>query len=314
MHKETFVQYLKYEKRASEHTLLAYETDLNQFSDFLKQTYDLTSISKADASQIRAWTVHLLTQDISTNTIHRKLATLKSYFKFLRYRELIKRDPMQKVIAPKKGKRLPTFIHENHLHQLFDEVDFGTGFKGQRNRLVLEILYCTGMRRSEIIDLKLENIDYASRVFKVAGKGGKQRLVPFTAFLERNIEAYLPLRAEAFPSVTINNLLLTDRGKPLYPKLVYNIVHRYLSLVTTVEQRSPHVLRHSFATHLSDNGAELNAVKELLGHSSLAATQIYTHNTIEKLKKAYKQAHPKAERKESYPPIVAKKDDEDSQS
>ena len=296
MHKEIFVRYLKYEKRASEHTVSAYQTDLTQFEDFLKQIYEEDNINEADAAQIRAWIVELLTQNISTNSIHRKLATLKSYFKFLQSREVVKYNPMLKVIAPKRGKRLPTFIHQEHLHKLFDKVEFSEDYKGQRDRLILEILYCTGMRRSEIIDLKLQDMDYSSRVIKVRGKGGKERLIPFTVHLEHIIERFIWLRKDLFPSTNEQCLLLTDKGKPLYPKLVYNVVKRYLSLVTTADQRSPHVLRHSFATHLSDNGAELNAVKELLGHSTLAATQIYTHNTIEKLKNAYKLAHPKAEK------------------
>lgn len=299
MQKGNFVQYLKFEKRASEHTLAAYQTDLNQFEDFLKTTYEQENINEADAAQIRAWIVELLSRDISTNSIHRKLATLKSYFKFLQAQEVIEYNPMLKVIAPKRGKRLPTFIHQDHLQTLFDEVEFPATYSGQRNRLVLEFLYCTGMRRSELINLKLQNIDYSSRVIKVEGKGGKQRLIPFTVHLERVLERFIALRNEAFPTTERQEILLTDRGKPMYPKLVYNIVRRYLSLVTTVDQRSPHVLRHSFATHLSDNGAELNAVKELLGHSSLAATQIYTHNTIEKLKNAYKLAHPKAEKRDT---------------
>lgn len=291
---DAFFHYLEYERRFSVHTIQAYRTDVQQFLNFLQETYSLTSFTEVRHSYIRAWIVSLLANDTSARSVHRKLSTLKSLFKFLLRQGEISQNPMLKVTAPKAGKRLPVFIHEQQLTQLFEDLTFDSDFSGQRNRLILEMLYATGMRRSELIKLRLQDIDSGNRVFKISGKGGKERLVPFGAALEEALHTYLLLRKQTFPETSFSELMLTDKGEPLYPKFVYNIVHRYLSLVTTVEQRSPHVLRHSFATHLSDNGAELNAIKELLGHSNLAATQIYTHNSIEKLKKVYQQAHPKA--------------------
>ena len=202
---------------------------------------------------------------------------------------------MVKVIAPKTGKRLPVFVNEARMELLFDTVDFGEGFKASRNRLLMELLYCTGIRRSELINIKVSDIDFSTNQLKVLGKGNKERLIPIARHLVKLIESYFMDREEFMKDKVPNDhLLVTDKGKPLYPGFVYKMVKKYLSMVTTLEQRSPHVLRHTFATHLSNSGADLNAIKELLGHSSLAATQVYMHNSIEKLKKVYAQAHPKA--------------------
>ncbi len=292
-----FFQYLEYEKRFSAHTIRAYRTDVQQFWKFAQETYSLTSFPEVGHSHIRAWIVDLLAKDIAARTIHRKLSTLKSLFRFLLREGRIEQNPMLKVIAPKTGKRLPVFIQAQHLKQLFEAIPFEDTFSDQRNKLLLELLYGTGIRRSELMQLTLQDVDQTQRILKIKGKGGKERLVPYGEHLAKAFAAYLEHRRETFPSTAYPEIFLTDKGKPMYPKLVYNIVHRYLSQVTRVEQRSPHVLRHSFATHLSDNGAELNAIKELLGHSNLAATQIYMHNSIEKLKKVYQQAHPKGQSK-----------------
>jgi len=289
-----FFQYLKYEKRFSEHTIQAYRTDVQQFWKFAEETYGLTSFPEVGHTHIRAWVVELLANDRTTRTVHRKLSTLKSLFRFLLRQNVVEQNPMLKVVAPKSGKRLPVFVQAQHLEQLFEHIPFDDTFTDQRNKLVLELLYSSGIRRSELMRLKLQDVDLTQRILKIKGKGGKERLVPFGESLGQSFQTYLTHRQETFPETEHLEIFLTDKGEPLYPKLVYNIVHNYLSLVTTVEQRSPHVLRHSFATHLSDNGAELNAIKELLGHSNLAATQIYMHNSIEKLKKVYQQAHPKA--------------------
>ncbi len=294
MKQERFFQYLQHEKRFSPHTLTAYQRDLGQFAEFLESTYEITSPEEVRHTHVRSWMVDLLDRGNVTRSINRKLSCLKTYFKFLLKNGEITANPMAKVISPKTGKRLPVFVSEKSMSLLFEEVDFGEGFSGIRNRLVLEMLYCTGMRRSELTGLKIADIDFSNFQIKVLGKGGKERLIPVARHLADLIERYIAVRKLEFPQAGPSNLFLTDKGEPLNTGHVYNLVKKYLSAVTTVEQRSPHVLRHSFATHLSNRGADLNAIKELLGHSSLAATQVYTHNSIEKLKKVYQQAHPKA--------------------
>jgi integrase/recombinase XerC len=228
-------------------------------------------------------------------SVNRKLSCLKSFFKYLRKKNLLEKDPMQKVIGPKTGKRLPVFIQENHIQLLFTQVHFDSDYRGQLDRLVLEVLYSTGIRRSELVNISLGDIDFSRGYFKIEGKGGKERIVPFTTLLNDLMEKFIALRNETYPMTTEKWLFLDKKGEQLPSQTVYNIVKKYLSLVSNAEQRSPHVLRHSFATHLSDHGADLNAIKELLGHSNLAATQIYMHNSMEKLKKVYEQAHPRSQ-------------------
>ncbi len=293
MNATAFLQFLEYEKRLSPHTLTAYRSDLDQFFTYLQDIYGLTSVAEVRHSHIRSWMVHLTQENIQARSINRKLSCLKSFFRFQRQRGAIAHNPLQKVVAPKMGKRLPTFVHRNKIDLLFSEVDFGLGYAGIRNRTILELLYGTGMRRSELMGLKVQDIDLADASLRVLGKGNKERLLPLNPHLMQVLKEYLSVREANFGEQKMAPLLLTDKGRPLYPKLVYNIVKRYLSAVTTVEQRSPHVLRHTFATHLTDNGADLNAIKELLGHASLAATQVYTHNSIERLQEVYRQAHPK---------------------
>ncbi|MEN0050833.1 MAG: tyrosine-type recombinase/integrase [Bacteroidota bacterium] len=300
MHQDTFIRFLEKERRASPHTIDAYRTDLQQFVQFTQASYEVEDLTTVEGWQIRAWIVALLAEGKVPRTIQRKLATLKSFYKYFLEKGLIEKNPMQKVIAPKVGKRLPSFVQENQMLDLFDgeKVEFKNTYSDQRNRLILELFYMTGIRRSELIQLREQDIDFANDMLRIMGKGGKQRIVPLVLGLPDLIKRFLELKKETFPTSEHPEVFLTDKGKPLYPKLVYNIVHRNLSKITTIEQRSPHVIRHSFATHLSDHGAELNDIKELLGHSNLSATQIYTHNSIEKLKRAYQQAHPKANKKE----------------
>ena len=289
---DNFLQYLEFEKRYSPLTINLYEIDLRDFITFLK-AYEFATIQEVDHIHIRSWSVFLIEKGLMPSSIKRKLSTLKTYFKFLRKNGAIEQNPMLKVIAPKAGKTLPKTIELKNMNALFDQVEFGNDFKGQRNRLILELLYGTGIRRAELIDLTLENIDLYHQRIKVFGKGSKERLVPVAPYLMQLIQAYLLVRKAEFPQAA-NFIFLTDKGKKTYPRIIYNIVHRHLSLVSTAEKRSPHTLRHSFATHLVDNGADLNAVKELLGHASLASTQVYTHNSIQRLQKVYEQAHPKA--------------------
>lgn len=292
-----FLKYLELEKRFSVHTTKAYKSDLLQFFAYLEEIYSLTSILEVRHFHIRAWVVELMQNKITPRSINRKLSTLKTYFKFLKRRKEIQENPMLKVIAPKVGKRLPVFVKEIELENLFEKINFGEGYAAVRDEMVMEMLYSTGMRRSELINLTPNDLDFFNNQVKVLGKGNKERLIPFARPLADRLKNYLDIRNDEFGLGTTEFLFLTEKGKIMYPKLVYNLVKKYLSQITTVEQRSPHVLRHSFATHLSNNGADLNAIKELLGHSSLAATQVYTHNSIEKLKKVYQQAHPKAKKK-----------------
>jgi integrase/recombinase XerC len=295
----SFVQYLKLEKRYSPHTVTAYRADLEQFGAFVRQMYGVEDIASVSHLYVRAWVVQLIREGIQARSIHRKLSSLKTFFKFLKRSGKIEQSPMTKVVAPKVGKRLPVYVQEQELDALFKRMPFDESFEGTRDFLILELLYTAGLRRSELIGLKEENLDLESRQLRVKGKGGKERLIPLMDRVVEDIKVYRRWRTGQFPDATAPELLLTDKGRPLYPKFVYNLVRRYLSIVTTLEKKSPHVLRHSFATHLSEHGADLNAIKELLGHSSLAATQVYTHNSIERLKNVYRQAHPKASRPDS---------------
>lgn len=302
MIKPAFPNYLKFEKRFSEHTIEAYLNDLKQFLQFLnlkytpedKLDFDLKETTHTD---IRAWMIVLMQEGKTTKTINRKLASLRSYFRFLMRQGDMERDPMLKVVAPKTGKRLPAVVQQPQIAQLFDSITFPEGFSGLRDRLVLQLLYQTGMRRSELLNLRMEDIDFSKKEIKILGKGNKERLVPFGNDLLEDLNQYQEEKERLFPQES--SLIVTDKGKKPYPKFIYLLVNRYLSFITTIDTRSPHTLRHSFATHLSENGADLNAIKALLGHSSLAATQIYTHNSIEQLKKVYEKAHPKAKKQDS---------------
>jgi len=242
----------------------------------------------------------MVTNNVTPRSINRKLSTLRSFFKYGIRKEMLPANPMLKIIPPKTPKKLPDTIPNSKLEPLLDSEAKNNklSFSSIRDFLIIELLYGTGMRRQELIDLKTDSIDRSYQQIKIIGKGNKQRIVPLTQQLIANIDLYIEFATDHFAQEELireeDYLLLTDKGKKLYPKLVYNIVKRYLGTVTTAKKKSPHVLRHSFATHLMDNGADLNAVKELLGHSSLSATQIYTHNSIEKLKEVYKKSHPKA--------------------
>lgn len=289
---ENFISFLQHEKRYSRQTLIAYHTDLSQFASFLNQQYQLKDPVSATHFMIRSFIIKLIDEKKTPQTVHRKISALKSFYKYLKKRGLLHSNPMQKIIVPKTSKRLPIFIEQQPMHTLFSHDWFTDDFPGQRDRLLLELLYNTGMRRDELINIRLHDVNPHQKLLKVLGKGNKERLIPYGDLLQQVIHKYLQLRE----SIGADNdyLLLTDKGKKLYPKLVYNKVKHYLSLVTTVKKKSPHVLRHTFATHMTNEGAPLTAIKELLGHSSLAATQIYTHNHIEKLKEIYKKSHPKA--------------------
>lgn len=297
MHSRAFVHYLQYEKRYAEATRQAYERDLRQCWTFLQEQYELTIWEEVTTALLRSWVVHLLQNGCSPASIHRKISTLKTYHKFLCVTERITNKPFPTVLLPKKSERLPVFVEADDLARLQDILAFPKGYAGWRDFMLLDLLYSTGMRRSEAIGLTWAQVHVTDQRLEVLGKGNKTRWIPFGPTMLERLKSYRSLQEEAWGTQTpTDRVLLTDKGKPLYPKFVYNKVKHYLSGVTTVQKRSPHVLRHSFATHLLNNGADLNAVKELLGHASLASTQVYTHNSIEELKKVYQQAHPKAKR------------------
>ena len=295
MVKQSFYKYLEFQKRFSTHTLLAYKTDLEQFHTFLNTKNGIDNIIEANHFHIRSWIVDMLQEKISPKSINRKLSCLNSFYKYLLQRSEIKINPMRKVQTPKENKRLPNYIKEENLDKLFNEIPFALDYEGLRDKAMLSTLYNCGLRRAELINMQISDLDLLKQELKVLGKRSKERIVPFGNDLTSILNDYLDIREKKFGSVDDDFLFVTSKGKKLYPKFVYNLVNKYLSKVTTNEKRSPHILRHSFATHLSNNGADLNAIKELLGHSNLAATQIYTHNSIEKLKEVYKQAHPKAD-------------------
>jgi len=293
-HISQFLDYLKFQKRYSQHTIISYEGDLESFFSFISKQYETINASEIKPAMIRTWLAHLKGQGRSSKTINRKISTLKTYFKHLIREEVIDVNPTSTLVSPKQKKRLPEFIEKQSTETLFKQVDFPTDWNGLTSSLMMEILYQTGVRRAELIGLREEHVDVHQCTIKVLGKGNKERIIPVGKELISHIVNYQQQKKEKSFKHHASNLLVLENGKALYPKWVYNTTQKYLSLITTIDKKSPHVLRHTFATHLSNNGAPLNAIKELLGHSSLAATQIYTHNTIEKLKDIYKKAHPKA--------------------
>ncbi len=291
MESERFLQYIKDERRLSFHTISAYRNDLKQFFDFLSE-FNISEIKDVNHTIIRTWVVSLIDNGVSNRSVNRKLSTLKSFYKYLIKTGSVKENPMFKVVAPKTSKRLPVFVEEDSMKFLFEEIEFENNYEGLRDKLILELFYATGMRLNELINLKYSNIDFGNKCIKVLGKRNKERIIPLDIKLYDTINIYIKKRKEI--NTKEHYLFVTIKGEKIYEKFVYRIVNSYLSKVTTITKKSPHVLRHTFATHMLNNGADLNAIKEILGHSNLAATQVYTHNTIEKLKSIYKQAHPKA--------------------
>jgi integrase/recombinase XerC len=289
-----FLQYLQFQKRYSQHTLISYERDLRDFDDYLELQYAGVALGSIKSIMVRSWLASLKEAGNQSRTINRKISALKSFFKFCIKKGYLADSPMLVISNPKTPKRLPQFVDKKDMDTLFSHVEFPDTWMGRTERLILLIFYNAGIRQAELIHLQTHHFDWHQSNIKVLGKGNKERVIPISAELKQELQAYLEARAQAFGSLPHQMLLVNGKGKSLYARQVYDIVKRYLSLVTTIDKKSPHILRHSFATHLTNNGADINAVKELLGHSSLAATQVYTHNTIEKLKEAYKKAHPKA--------------------
>jgi integrase/recombinase XerC len=288
----SFIDFLKFEKRYSRHTVRAYSDDLTQFFDFSGSLFGHQDPAQVSTALIRSWLAQLKEQEISSRSINRKISTLKSFFKYLVRTGILEKTPMSGVINPKSGKKLPAYVAEKDLDLLIRQMEFPDDWRGRTDRLLILAFYHTGMRLAELIGLREDQLDLKAGLVRVLGKGNKERMIPLSAGLAEEIRLYIKEKNISGRSGE-SNLLVNDHGRKLYPKYAYLAVKKYLSLVTTVSRKSPHVLRHSFATHLMDHGADLNAVKELLGHSSLAATQLYTHNSIEKLREVHRKTHPR---------------------
>lgn len=288
-----FLDQLKYERRLSPHTQIAYKKDLSDWSTYLAGEMGVNQLPEVNASQIRSWLASLKASGITARSIVRKISALKSFYKFLLRKRVVEANPLVQISSPKISKSLPVFIREEEAAQMGQTLAIASeDWKGFNTRLLVTLFYYTGMRLSELINLKEEQLELSRSQLKVLGKGNKERIIPLHADLINLIKEYIQKKQDQF-SITEPYLLLTEKGKKLYPRYAWQLVNQVLGATTTVQKKSPHVLRHSFATHLLNNGADLNAVKELLGHSSLAATQVYTHNTIEKLKEVHRKAHPR---------------------
>lgn len=291
-YRESFFNYLKFEKRYSSHTLIAYTIDLDQFVQFCMEVVGEFNVKKVDAKIIRNWIVQLMENDLSARSVNRKITTIKSFFKFLLKEQIVENNPAIHVTLPKIRKKLPNFVEEKNLNHLLDDGFFPDDFVGIRDKLIISLLYGTGIRLAELLQLKEGDIDTGNCLIKILGKGRKERIIPYPTSINQLFEQYLNVKGNEIGFKT-ERLLVTGEGKPVYEKLIYRVVTKNLAKVTLLEKKSPHVLRHTYATHLLNKGADLNAVKELLGHSNLAATQIYTHTTFERLHDIYKQAHPR---------------------
>ncbi|MFZ4412193.1 MAG: tyrosine-type recombinase/integrase [Bacteroidales bacterium] len=293
---EQFLQYIKYEKRYSPNTCIAYQSDLEQFFSYIQQSFGLTEIIAVDHQMIRSWLASLMESGIQPRSVNRKITTLKSFYKYLLREKLLVVNPCIKIVSPKTAKKLPVFVDEAGMETLLADEEFSDDYSQYRNILILEVFYYTGIRLSELINLKQKDIDDVNLSIKVLGKRKKERIIPITKTLKDKIMHLLEMKEKqgVISKEKEDFVFLSNFGKKLYPKLVYRVVNNYLSAITTINKKSPHVLRHTFATHMLNNGADLNAIKEILGHSNLSATQVYTHTTINKLKSIYKQAHPRA--------------------
>ena len=293
MLKDSFLKYLQFEKNYSDKTIVSYGIDLTKFEEYFKTVDGSLDFTVVDADIIRGWVLSLADEGYTATSVNRKLSSLRSFYRYLLRQGVISVDPLQKVVAPKKKKPLPVFVKEADMFRLLDETDFGEGFEGIRDKVILEVFYETGIRLSELVGLMDADVDLTMKQLKVTGKRDKQRFIPFGDRLKDDLNAYLLARNDCFPDCR-GAFFLRRNGKPMYPGLVYLLVKRNLSKVVSLKKKSPHVLRHSFATSMLNNHAELSAVKELLGHESLTTTEIYTHATFEELKKVYEQAHPRA--------------------
>lgn len=293
MLKDSFLKFLRFEKNYSDKTIVSYGTDLSKFEEYFKKLDENLDFPAVDADIIRGWVLSLMEDGYTATSVNRKLSSLRSFYHYLLRQGVVSVDPLLKVTGLKKKKPLPVFIKDADMTRLLDETAFDVGFEGLRDRLILEVFYETGIRRSELIGLTDADVDLFAKQIKVTGKRNKQRLIPFGDELKEDIEAYLSARKDLLPEGG-EAFFVRKNGKAMYPYLVYLLVKRYLSRVVSLKKKSPHVLRHTFATSMLNNHAELSAVKELLGHESLTTTEVYTHTTFEELKKVYEQAHPRA--------------------
>lgn len=293
MYLQEFSDYLRFEKRYSPHTSTAYITDLTQFSDWLQANVHFNDIKEISHLQIRGWIVELVNSGQTARSVNRKITTLKTYYKFLLRNAWVSANPMLKIQSPRQEQKLPVFVEEQKMENLLEDIEFPDNFEGVRDKLLLELFYATGIRVSELVNLKKQDVNLYNLSLTVLGKRNKERSIPIVIGLKNLIENYLDL-IKHMDIPDSGHLFCNEKGRKLSPQKVYDIVKHYLSMVTTAGKKSPHVLRHTFATHMLNKGADINAIKEILGHANLAATQIYTHNTIDKLKKSYNLAHPKA--------------------
>ena len=290
---ESFLDYLRLERNYSDMTIVSYGTDLRKFEEFFKGLDEELDFTTVDSGIVRSWVVYLMDDGLAPTSVNRKLSSLRAYYRFLRKKKVVAADPLRKIVGPKRKKPLPSFLKESEMDCLLDEISYGDGFEACRDKMIVELFYLTGIRLSELIGLDDSDVDFSSMQIKVTGKRNKQRLIPFGENLKDSLLHYLKVRNEVFPNVR-GAFFLLKNGKRMYAGRVYEIVKRNLSKVVSLKKRSPHVLRHTFATTMLNNDAELGAVKDLLGHESLATTEIYTHTTFEELKKVYEQAHPRA--------------------
>lgn len=290
-----FLDYLQKIKRYSKHTLESYSNDLEQFSLYLSEELGVEDVAQATHRDIRSWIVSLSEREMSPRSINRKITTLKTFYKYLKAEGKITQSPMAKVVALKTKKQVPLFLSKEAAKNLFDDVEYEEGFAGLRDKTILELLYATGIRRAELINMRVTDVNIYNSEIKVLGKRNKERVIPISAGMVNLLKEYIQERDKQELQPGSGDILFIDnKGKKVYDKFVYNLAKKYLSVITTMQKKSPHILRHTFATHMLENGADLNAIKELLGHANLSATQVYTHSTIEKLKTIYKQAHPRA--------------------
>jgi len=293
---QAFLNHLRYEKRSSEHTVKAYEVDLRQFAEYMEKALEISELAKVDKQDIRTWILTLLEDDhISPRSVNRKLSALRDFIRFEKQNGRLQHDPMSGIQGPKFREKLPEYVEMKDMERLFVPEQFEDSFEGWRDRTMLELFYATGMRLSELLNIRKQDLDFYENSVKVLGKRNKERIIPFGNQMRDLLTKYLEYYAEKIAPENENfYIFVAANGEKLYPKAVYRIVRKHLDMVTTIDKRSPHVIRHTFATHMLNKGADLNAIKEILGHSSLAATQVYTHNSMEQLKSIYKQAHPRA--------------------
>ncbi len=292
---KSFLDYLSFEKKYSEHTITAYKNDLRSFQEFCNENYNQDAIVAIHYSQIRSWIVSLVDKGVTNRTVNRKVSSLKTFYKYLQKTKQTQENPLAKHRALKVSKRVQVPFSEKEIVAVINQLDAESDFISIRNKLIVELLYSTGMRRNELINITLKDINFSNNSIKVLGKRNKERIIPLLSSVKESLSQYLIARAKE--NSNVEYLFFTAKQNKLYPTLVYRIINSYFSTVSTKVKKSPHVLRHSFATHLLNEGADLNSVKELLGHSSLASTQVYTHSSLGKLKEVYNQAHPRSNKK-----------------